>query len=468
MTQMLRDYRNGFHRGHEDEYEDDEYDEYEDEGSEGEEEGEQKQEEERKPSKEELEFLKLREERKEMYRQKLKKQSAKDFGHSILSKTSERTLANTKFGSFFGPSQPVIASRVLDESRSIRETQHIISKPPSSSGNERVSVSASQEKKFSEHHHRPKVNEVKRKVQTLKDSRDYSFLLSDDADLPDNKAPQTTTRHVSAPMTDARSTQAALKTKIPTSKPLKSTSNGHDMKNAVQVSRPMQTKVPMKGFHVSRPPPSSSEPRKIPVSKVGGNGHNRPVGPKPLAAPSKVSVQSKVPVEVIGTNKPGSKSMNGLILKKNISTAKPHSSTQNHYAEQKRPSQAADRVRAAPKPAAPRLTPPSLKSQPPKPISSQNIRDESQKKKPVRRRPDGDDEDDAIQMIRNMFRYNPSKYADMDDDDDSDMEADFSQIEREERRSSQIARREDEEQLLLIEEEERRERTRKKLKSTKR
>lgn len=234
------------------------------------------------------------------------------------------------------------------------------------------------------------------------------------------------------------------------------------MKNAVRTSRPMLTKVPMIESHVSRPPPSSSEPRKVPVSKIGGNGHNRPVGPKPLAVPFKVSVQSKVPVEVVGTNKSSSKSMNGLILKKNISTAKPHSSAPNHYPEEKKASQAADRVRAAPKPALP-----SLKSQPPKPISSQNIRTGSLKKKPVRRRPDEDDDADAIQMIRSMFRYNPSSYAAIDDDD-SDMEADFSQIEREERRSSQIARREDDEQLRLIEEEEKRERMRKKHKLNKR
>ncbi|KAL0905661.1 hypothetical protein M5K25_024099 [Dendrobium thyrsiflorum] len=157
----------------------------------------------------------------------------------------------------------------------------------------------------------------------------------------------------------------------------------------------------------------------------------------------------------MGTSKPSSKSMNGLILKNNISMTKPHSSTQNHYTEQKRASQAADRVRAASKAA-----PPCSTSQPAKSISSRNIRDEPLKKKPVRRS-DEDDDADAIQMIRNMFRYNPSRYADADDDD-SDMEADFSQIEREERRSSQIARKEDEEQLRLIEEDERRERMRKK------
>ncbi|XP_020688889.1 protein SPT2 homolog [Dendrobium catenatum] len=459
MPQMLGHYRNEFHQRIEDEYEEDEYDDYEDEGLEGEKEDEQKQEEERKPSKEELEFLKLREKRKEIYRQKLKKQSAKDFGHSIQTQDGQRTSTNTKFGSFFGPSQPVIASRVLDESRSIRETQHIISKPSSSSGNQRVSAFASSERKLSEHHQPLKINEVKRKAQTLKDMRDYSFLLSDDADLPDNKELQPASRHVSAPKPDARSAQAALKSKIPISGSLKSTSNGHGIKNALQTARPMQTKLPMKGTHLSRPLPSSSEPKKIPGGKVSGIGQSRSVVPKPLAVTSKVSVQSKVPVEVMGANKPSSKSMNGLTLKNNISTTKPHSSTQNYYTEQKRASQAADRVKAAPKPA-----PPSSTSQPPKPISSRNIRDESLKKKPVRRRSDEDDDADAIQMIRNMFRYNPSKYADADDDD-SDMEADFSQIEREERRSSQIARKEDEEQLRLIEEDERRERMRKKHKS---
>ncbi|KAL0927257.1 hypothetical protein M5K25_001420 [Dendrobium thyrsiflorum] len=367
-------------------------------------EDEQKQEEERKQSKEELEFLKLREERKEMYRQKLKKQSDKVFGHSIQTQDGQRTSTNTKFGSFFGPSQPAIASRVLDESRTITESQHIISKPPSSSGNQRVSAFASSERKLYEHHQSLKINEVKKKAQTLKNMRDYSFLLSDDADFPDNKEPQPASCHVSAPKPDARSAQAALKSKIPISGPLKSTSNGNGMKNGVQAARPMQTKLPMKGTHLSRPLPSSSEPKRIPGGKVGGIGQSRSV-------------------------------------------------------VQKRASQAADRVRAAPKPA-----PPSSKSQLSKPISSRNIRDESVKTKPVRRRSDEDDDGDAIQMIRNMFRYNPSKYADMDDDD-RDMEADFSQIEREERRSSQIARKEDEEQLRLIEEDERRERMRKKHKS---
>lgn len=74
-----------------------------------------------------------------------------------------------------------------------------------------------------------------------------------------------------------------------------------------------------------------------------------------------------------------------------------------------------------------------------------------------------DDEEDPMAMIRNMFRYDPSKYAGRDDDD-SDMEADFATIEMEEKRSARIARQEDEEELRRIEEEERRAEERKRRK----
>ncbi|CAL5385253.1 unnamed protein product [Camellia sinensis] len=68
-------------------------------------------------------------------------------------------------------------------------------------------------------------------------------------------------------------------------------------------------------------------------------------------------------------------------------------------------------------------------------------------------------------MIRSMFRYNPRKFA--DEDDDSDMEANYEDIMREEQRSARIARKEDEEELRKIEEEERRERLRKEAKKRK-
>ncbi|CAN0865032.1 hypothetical protein LINGRAHAP2_LOCUS9117 [Linum grandiflorum] len=83
-------------------------------------------------------------------------------------------------------------------------------------------------------------------------------------------------------------------------------------------------------------------------------------------------------------------------------------------------------------------------------------RDDRPKKRPSRPFPEDDDED-ALNIIRNMF--NVKRYAGRDDDD-SDMEANFDDIMAEEKRSARIARKEDEEQLRLIEEEERRERMR--------
>ncbi|TMW91477.1 hypothetical protein EJD97_014296 [Solanum chilense] len=72
---------------------------------------------------------------------------------------------------------------------------------------------------------------------------------------------------------------------------------------------------------------------------------------------------------------------------------------------------------------------------------------------------------EAISMIRRMFRYNPNRYQ--DEDDTSDMEANFDDILREEKRSAKIAKKEDEEELRKIEEEERRERLRKESKKRK-
>ncbi|KAL2623450.1 hypothetical protein R1flu_003655 [Riccia fluitans] len=82
-----------------------------------------------------------------------------------------------------------------------------------------------------------------------------------------------------------------------------------------------------------------------------------------------------------------------------------------------------------------------------------------------------DDDEDQTQvsnMIRKMFRYDPSKYRGMDDDDDRAMEVGFRTIQAEERKSAREARLEDERELALIEEDERRERLRKKNKMKRR
>jgi protein SPT2 len=64
-------------------------------------------------------------------------------------------------------------------------------------------------------------------------------------------------------------------------------------------------------------------------------------------------------------------------------------------------------------------------------------------------------------IIQKLFRYNPNKYADLDDEDDRNMETSFKHIQAEERRSARLAREEDEREQELIEAEERAERERK-------
>lgn len=120
------------------------------------------------------------------------------------------------FGSFFGPSRPVISSRVIQESKSLLENELRTARTSTSSQTVCVSIlfclnllsfvvfwlmenvfffvyvqkkipvsTSGSGTKNVLHEKRPKVvNEVRRKVEALKDTRDYSFLLSDDAELP--------------------------------------------------------------------------------------------------------------------------------------------------------------------------------------------------------------------------------------------------------------------------------------------
>ncbi|RWR77894.1 protein SPT2 isoform X2 [Cinnamomum micranthum f. kanehirae] len=92
---------------------------------------------------------------------------------------------------------------------------------------------------------------------------------------------------------------------------------------------------------------------------------------------------------------------------------------------------------------------------PPKQMPAHSMREDRPKKRPANwySDEDMDDGEEAIRMIRNMFGYNPKKYADVDV---GDMEANFDDILKEERRSAKIAREEDEQEQCLIEEEERR------------
>lgn len=237
---------------------------------------------------------------------------------------------------------------------------------------------------------------------------------------------------------DGRLAQAPAKSRPQTVKPSRPVSNGHGSNNPAARMAPSQVRVGSGNrAAVNKSKPSTAMPRKIDISR---NGFGRPIVQKPL--PSKVHVQTT------GPSKPPIK---GSMDRPSTSSA--HSAQKNYYADQKKPSLNPNNIRPTLK-----MPVPSSKSQE---TPSRGNHEERPKKKPMKRRLGDDDDEDAIGMIRKMFGYNPAKYSGVDDDV-SDMEADFREIQMEERRSAKIAKKEDEEQLRLIEEEERRERMRKK------
>ncbi|CAH2076152.1 unnamed protein product [Thlaspi arvense] len=118
----------------------------------------------------ESEFLEFRQRIKESIREETQN------GDSVSPTSEQRKgkLPYNDFGSFFGPSQPVIARRVILESKSLLENELAATKMLNSIQTKQSCgpTSASATKN------------AKRKAEMLKDSRDYSFLSSDDAELP--------------------------------------------------------------------------------------------------------------------------------------------------------------------------------------------------------------------------------------------------------------------------------------------
>eukprot|EP00262_Sarcandra_glabra_P002537 TRINITY_DN1292_c0_g2_i3.p1 TRINITY_DN1292_c0_g2~~TRINITY_DN1292_c0_g2_i3.p1 ORF type:complete len:470 (-),score=113.22 TRINITY_DN1292_c0_g2_i3:185-1594(-) len=457
--------RNDFRRrgiGDLDEYEEDEEEQEDEEADYEEEEYEQ---EDPKSTKEQLEYLELRQRLKEAARQRIKKECSAAVGRSDEKK---RKLPYDNYGSFFGPSQPVIAQRVIEESRAIKETQHIAAKVSNSHSNNKKGPAASSSTvgtKSIVRDHPPKVvNEMKKKVQTLKDTRDYSFLLSDDVELP-VPAKEPAPRKVSVPNSDARFAQVLSKSKLTTTKPTRPVMNDREEKRSLSTNRRVQTKVEHpKAISVNRRELSSDDSRKR-LGSNAGSGPGRPVGPK---VPPKVlapTVEKKT-ISSVGVKRPGPSALKAPL-------SKPPSSASKQYLEQKREPRGPEKSimfqkqpmsssKSQMKP--PKQMPPPPPPPPPRPRPRPRALHENRpKKRPAKYSDEDDDGEMAIKMIRNMFRYNPDKYAG-DDDDVSDMEANFEDIQKEERVSSKIGRAEDERELRLIEEEERRERLRKEAK----
>ncbi|KAJ0040181.1 hypothetical protein Pint_27794 [Pistacia integerrima] len=476
-----------------DRYEAEEYDDYEDEGEEqyeehGEEgEEEEYEEEERKPTEEELKILEYRQKLKELHRKNLKKENGSD---RASSQDKKNRLPYDNFGSFFGPSQPAISQRVLQESKSILETQHLVSRLSNSyRNNGKTSASNSTGSKNGVHRRIPKVNEMQRKVERIKVSRDYSFL-SDDAVLPAPKK-EPTTRNVSVPnsgvfftyVQEARSAQVPPRSKPPLGSSGRNVhaaheerklnpSNGHmhlarDDRKAVSsnsqmnLARGERTIVSSNGqrkivssngqMHSKAGPDrptSASKPNLTPMDSRRQHSSSNGIGPgRPKPQPSKVpvvSMQKRASAPVAKNHLPSAKVP---------PSSKMQPSIQKKPLEQRRGSEELNRSKTITKQMVASSKPQINK--PLKQISSR-AQDPRSKKRPSY----SDDEDaEAFNMLRSML--GPRKFATYNDDDDSDMEANFEDIMREEKRSARIARQEDEEQLRLIEEEEKRERMRK-------
>ncbi|CAA6656662.1 unnamed protein product [Spirodela intermedia] len=383
-----------------------------------------KQEEDPKPTKEVLDFLKLRDQFKEKIRQKYRKENATALGPNH-SRDENGKASSNEFGSFFGPSQRVIAPRVIEESRSIRETEHIVSRgfpTTSASGVRRPSSNAEREPLPRGKPYRV-INETQRKVQTLKETRDYSFLLSDDADLPSQASGPPKAATAPAPSSRNRAEPGLGQT------------------------RPMPKKVEhQRPAFPARPKVAPSEPRSAPKGGSGGGGCGSHSAARPATVVRKPTSSSSGGSEAFGHGEgalgegsfylsicPTEKGGPGWAQAEAIAPAG-CSSADSAAWDGRRPS--------------------------------------GEREKPSKghlRNPfddDDDDIDDPMSFLRNTLLFQSSKYQD-EDEDDSDMEANFEDIMKEEKRSSKIAKQEDEEQLRLIEEEEERERMRREAKRRK-
>ncbi|XP_052308695.1 uncharacterized protein LOC7476436 isoform X2 [Populus trichocarpa] len=398
-----------------------------------------------------MEYLELRERIKEQIRKKMQKEHG-----SVLSKSQEKKekLPSDNYGSFFGPSQPVIAQRVIQESKSLLENQHLALRVSNSQhANKRSSSSTATGSKNGGHRHVPKLkNELKTKVQKLKDTRDYSFLLTDDAELPaPTKEPAY--QSFSALNSEAGSAQVQQKSKQPSSNSGRNIHGSHEERKPVFRNGQMHSKVGLQKPTSANKPDATLMNSKRQLGSNNGTGPGRPAGSKCLPSKTPVSIMQKKAMA------PSAKKILPAVQKPLPS--KP--SVPKQQWEQRKGSQEPNKAKMIPK--QPLASPKPQINKPVKQVSSHVLPpDNCLKKKPVRPFPDecSDDDVDAFEMLRKMIgNKHHGNYDDDDDDDDSNMEANFDDIVREEKRSARIAREEDEEQLRLIEEEERQERKRK-------
>lgn len=398
-----------------------------------------------------LEYLELRKRLKEEIRNKMKRES----GTASSSRNIKGSSSKDNFGSFFGPSQPFIAQRVIEESKALLENPDLTAKVMrGSNSNSKPHDSKSVRPNVSTISNAPKVsNGARAKIQEVRNARDYSFLLSEDAPAPPKPS---LPKKVSAPSPDSLRAQSLPRDKNLSSSVRRNISSSHEVRRSLPGDRQL---LKPKSVSTSNQSLAAREYKKEPI-RSNARSHGQPLAQKNLPLKSSAS-DLKRPLPNLPRSNP---------LKPRPPTISKHASVP------KKPSQEFSKQKMIQKqPTATSLRPAPAKMQKhvlskPNGVVQKRVVPSSkpQGKQPAiknpERRPakrptrwDEEDDDDPLLEMRKITRYDPSKYHD-DDDDDSNMEATFADIEKEELRSARIARKEDEEELRKIEEEERRER----------
>uniref|UniRef100_A0A0E0GAU3 Protein SPT2 homolog n=1 Tax=Oryza nivara TaxID=4536 RepID=A0A0E0GAU3_ORYNI len=369
-----------------------------------EEEEEQEEEEEEEPPVGQVEILTLREQLKADIRRKNQAQQGATAGRASCS-SSVQPLAKDRFGSFFGPSRPSLARRVIEEGCSsiIKEKQNVPSNKSSvSSASKKQPIPSGQQQK-------PKfVKEEKRKVDALRQNRDYSYV----GDIA------STSKLIS--QTDKVSKDSGLK------------------------GPSIQSRVRLVG---KEPHPNT----KRTIASSAKNGSSLPAMKK---------IQRVQP------------SSNGQKMQQTLQSKRPQAMLSQSHGQQslqsRKPKPSLNGQNFRQKVSAPLAQKHLAPSSRPKPSSAvHNDHGKGKTRRLVKRKSkeDGCDEEevDYKSIIRGMFNYNPAKFVGRDEDD-RDMEANYASIQMEERRSARLARQEDDEELRRIMDEERREKQERKRK----
>ncbi|XP_008234885.1 PREDICTED: transcription initiation factor TFIID subunit 11-like [Prunus mume] len=341
----------------------------------------------------ELDFLQLRQQLK----QRIRNNHMKDLGYASESSVNKNKLLSDDFGYFFGPSQSVIAQRVIEESKAFMpELRNLASKVGNSHAKGNKDLKS------------PVLSTTNAKsglrCKNLKESRDYSFLLSNNAEIP-------------------------------------STSKGGEprlVKNSL--SNSSNKRNPVSVIHRA----SSTNLKSVKSQHLEEKVQSLPATRKKLEQPKKLHPPKKAKLIADSCK---------TALKTSQSSTKPNIKQAKHCLEPEntevKPEQKSSSLKRSQSSTKQNIKPAKQCVEPENTKTKRHVEDSY------------DDDNLDISSVIKMFGPKRKHREDDDDDDGSAMVSSFADIMREERKSAKIARKEDEIERLRLEEEEKQERLRK-------